>query len=431
MKFFTRNAFRLIVSAAVAFSSVPIAVSSAADPKPSAVADGTRIVALGDSVSVGFEPTEAIKNGTAAPYGYVDRIMEQSLFRDRTELENYAVMGLTTLGLVNLLQGAEDGKPLSAKDLQDFSSYDPRVAAQADAVAKRTKELASDLSQADLVVLTIGGNDFSSLIKTAVQAKSIESARQIIQDSFQKTMNNYTEDLEKMITRLHDLAPGAQIVIADQYLPLFKGHELYPLLSEKVGDLSDALDLFAKRMLGLGVPIKIAHVSGKFLGKESEWTYFNMWDGYDIHPKQAGYEALAQSFAETIWSDGYLKTKPRAAGTPMSVVINGKEPPSKPVVVNNTTFLALRDVADAVGADLKWNQKTKTAVFAKDGNEVAVTIGAKTIVVNGETKPLATPAYFQQDGKLQKTYVPLAVISEGLNFQVVFRKPILTAFIRS
>jgi len=420
--------FRLLVAAAVLLTAaMPVAAAEENVPDP------YRIVALGDSVSAGYEPIEAIENGTVAPYGYVDRIYEQSLFRNRTELSSYGIMGLTTPGLLNLLQGAAEGKTLSASDLQDFSPFDPRVAVQADGVAKKTKQLASDLARADLILLTIGGNDFSSLIKeaNAANGRSIESARQIIQDGFQKTMNNYTEDLEKMMTRLHELAPGALIVTSDQYLPLFTGHPLYELLAKKVDELSAELDAFADRMIGLGIPVKIAHVSGKFAGKSSEYTYFNLWDDFDIHPKQAGYEVIARQFAETIWDDGYLKPAPRAEGVPMSVVIDGKEPPSKPVVKNNTTFLSIRDVANATGADLEWIQSAKTAVFKKDGKEVAVAVGAKTIVVNGQKKALATPAYFQQDGKQQKTYVPLAVISEGLDFQVVFRKPIMTAFIRS
>ena len=80
---------------------------------------------------------------------------------------------------------------------------------------------------------------------------------------------------------------------------------------------------------------------------------------------------------------------------------------------------------------MQWIQKTKTAVFSKDGKEVVIQVGAKTIVVNGVTQSLVTPAYFQQVGKIQKTYVPLAVISAGLDYQVVFRKKLLTAFINS
>ncbi|QJD87166.1 stalk domain-containing protein [Cohnella herbarum] len=425
MKFKSRKPFTALIASLLALSVVPSV--SAADNAAAVSKDAYRIVALGDSLSVGFEPLPEIINQTSAPYGYVDRLFDQSLFRDRSEMANYAILGLTTKGLNNLLQGAADQSKLTSADLQDFSSFAAGVAQQADQVAAKTPELAADLGMADLVVLTIGGNDFTAIINDA-KDKPIESARQIIQDSFLKTMNNYTEDLDKMMTILHELAPNAQIVVADQYLPLFKGHELYPDLLQVAKKLTTELDTFANGLSKKGIPLKIAHVSEKFVGNEASYTYFNMMENFDIHPKQAGYEAMAQAFSQTIWGE-YLKPAPRAADVPLSVVINGKEIPSKPVTVNNTTFLALRDVANAVKADLKWTQKTKTAVFTKDGREVVITIGSKTILINGVTKPLDHPAYFQQDGKTQKTYVPLAVISEGLDFQVVFRKKLMTAFI--
>ncbi|TFE22616.1 stalk domain-containing protein [Cohnella luojiensis] len=423
MRFSLRKPLAALLTAVFALTA--ISTASAAENEASSQ-DSYRIVALGDSISVGYEPG---MTADSIPYGYVDRLFEQSLFQDRTELANYAIMGLTTPGLINLLQGAADGKRLTSADLQDFSSFPDGVPQQADSVAAKAPQLATDLAKANLVVMTIGANDFGPIIN-AVKDQPTDAARQIIQDSFDLTMNKYTEDLEKMITRLHTLAPAAQIVIADQYLPLMITHALYPDLLEAVHKMSAGLDKFAEAQSSKGLPVKIAHVSSKFEGNQSAYTHFNLLDDFDTHPSQAGYEAMAQIFADVIWKQ-YLKPQPREAKVPLSIVINGKEPPSKPTTVKNTTFLALRDVANAVGADLKWTQKTKTAVFSKDGREVIITIGAKTVIVNGVKQPLAAPAYFQQVGKELKTYVPLAVISAGLDYQVVFRKSLMTAFINS
>jgi hypothetical protein len=51
--------------------------------------------------------------------------------------------------------------------------------------------------------------------------------------------------------------------------------------------------------------------------------------------------------------------------------------------------------------------------------------------VNGVSQPLATPAYFQQVGKELRTYVPLAVISNNLDYQVIFRNKPMAVFINS
>jgi len=423
VKFNLRKPFAVICAAILALSVVSSA--SAADPSPASPVS-YNVVALGDSISVGYEPGMTLDS---IPYGYVDRLFEQSLFYNRSELFNYAIMGLTTSGLGHLLQGAADKKPLKSTDLQDFSTFQERVTQQADIIAAQTPQLAVDLAKADLVFLTIGANDFTPIIN-AVKDQSADSVQQIIQDSYRKTMNDYTENLDKLITQLHELAPRAQIVLADQYLPLWDPLPYYTDLLEVVQKLATELDVFAKMINAKGIPLNIAHVSSKFVNNEKKFTHFNVIENFDIHPSQSGYEAIAQTFAEVIWGK-YLKPAPRAADTPLSIVINGKEPPSKPVTINNTTFLALRDVAEAVDADLKWIQKTKTAVFTKNGQEVIITIGADTILVNGVAQHLDTPAYFQQVGKIQKTYVPLAVISKGLDYQVIYRKSLVTAFINS
>ncbi|KIL36488.1 hypothetical protein SD71_07755 [Cohnella kolymensis] len=383
--------------------------------------DVYRIVALGDSLTVGYEPkmTEA-----SVPYGYADRMYEQALFHGRAELENYGVLGLTTPGLNNLLQGAAGGRPLKAADLQDFTSFDTRVIKQADAVAARTPEISAELREADLVVVTIGGNDFADVIKS-MSNQSIEDARKTLADSFETRLNKYTADLDIMIRLLNQLAPDAQIVMADQYLPLWDTHALYPELKSAVDKLSAQLDRMAADYIKENIRLKVAHVSEKFVNKETEYTYITLFDGNDIHPKQAGYEAMAEAFAAAVWPE-YRKPSAKAAGVPLSVIVNGNELASKPTVVKNTTFLALRDLANAVNADLKWTQKTKTAVFSKNGMLVTVTIAAKTMTVNGITLPVETPAYAGKDGK---TYVPLSLITKGLDYQVVYRAKLQTAFI--
>jgi lysophospholipase L1-like esterase len=380
-----------------------------------------RIVALGDSLTVGYEPR---MTESSIPYGYADRIYEQALFHGRAELANYGILGLTTPGLNNLLQGASDSRPLQAADLQDFSSLDTRVVKQADSVAARTAEIASSLRDADLVVLTIGGNDFGDLIKSML-SQSIEDARKTLADTFETRMNKYTTDLDKMIRLLHTLAPDAQIVMADQYLPLWDTHDLYPDLKAAVDKLSARLDQATADYMKENIPVKAVHVSAKFVNKETEYTYITLFDGNDIHPKQAGYEAMAEAFAAAVWPE-YRKPAPRSTGVPLSVIVNGNELASKPTVLKNTTFLALRDLANAVQADLKWNQKTKTAEFVKNGKQVSITIGAKSMTVDGVKQPVETPAYA---GKDSKTYVPLSLITKGLDYQVVYRAKLQTAFI--
>jgi lysophospholipase L1-like esterase len=424
MKLYFRKPLTAIIATIIAFTTVSTA---SADETSTTPKDVFQIVAIGDSITVGYEPGMDL---TSTPYGYDDRLLEQALYHGRADLSNYAIMGLTTPGLINLLQGAADGRKLTSSELQDFSSFDPSVAKQADGIAAKTDQLAADLSSADLVVLTIGGNDFGDFIKNIIKL-STQDARKAVEDEFDITMNNYTKSMDKMINNLHLLAPNAQIVFADQYLPLPKIHPLYDDLLAAVQKLANKLDVISEGLAKEGIPVQIAHVSQKFVGKESTYAHVAALEVKpDNHPTQAGYEVIAQAFADVVWKQ-YLKPSPKASEDKLSIIINGQELFSEAIVKNNTTFLALRDVSNAVKADLKWNQKQQTATFLKNGREVTITIGAKTMLVNGVSQPVDTPAYFQKVGKLQKTYVPLAVIIKGLDYNVVYRKKSQTIFINS
>ncbi|MDU2502912.1 MAG: stalk domain-containing protein, partial [Peptoniphilus harei] len=57
-----------------------------------------------------------------------------------------------------------------------------------------------------------------------------------------------------------------------------------------------------------------------------------------------------------------------------------------PVLQNNRTMLPLRYVAEALQADVKWDAKTRTATFTKDGLTASIQIDSDEIVLsNGKT----------------------------------------------
>ncbi|MBO9598487.1 MAG: hypothetical protein J7559_11810, partial [Cohnella sp.] len=285
--------------------------------------DVYKIVALGDSISVGYEKGMTEKS---VPYGYVDRIYEQALFRGRAQLANYAILGLTTPGLTKLLEGAQAGKPLTADDLQDYSGFpDPRTKKQADSVAAKAPEIAPALADANLVILTVGGNDFGTFIKKMMDADA--DAKTVMQTEFEPTMNNYTANVDTLMRKLHEMAPNAEIVLSDQYLPLMEEHLLYEDLLVNVGKLATALDDLAKKLNADGIPLRIAHVGDKFAHKVKTFTYVTTLS-VDNHPRQAGYEAIAKAYVEVIadWNT-YLAPQPKPEGVTLSVIVNGQELP--------------------------------------------------------------------------------------------------------
>ncbi|MFD0671295.1 stalk domain-containing protein [Cohnella sp. GCM10027633] len=425
-----RNVHALIVCFLALIFTLPTFASAEGVQTGAEVAkpDAYNIVALGDSISVGYQKgmTE-----TSVPYGYVDRVYEQALFHGRATLNNFAILGLTTPGLNALLLGAEAGKKLTADDLQDFSGYsDKRIKTQAETVAAIAPSVAPALANADLVVLTVGGNDFKGIVGNVLLDSPGVSADSL-HKQFDETMNIYTANLDTAVHQIHKMAPGARIVVADQYLPLWEEHPLYGELSKSVEKLTAALEQYATKVVAEGIPLAIARVGEKFHNNVAKFTYVDkIIIVYDNHPRTAGYEAMAQAFADVIWQQ-YLVPAPKPAGVTLSVVVNGKELAYKPINVKNTNFLPIRELAGAVDAEFKWDQPTKTAIFKKNGHQVTVTIGAKTMIVDGVRTPLDTPAFFHKVGKETKTYVPIAAITKALEFEVIYRQTLQTAFINS
>ena len=86
-----------------------------------------------------------------------------------------------------------------------------------------------------------------------------------------------------------------------------------------------------------------------------------------------------------------------------------------PTVVDNTTLLPMRFVADqVVGAQVDWNPETKQVTMTKNGTIVIVTIGSKTATIDGmPVELLAAPVV-----KNNTTLVPLRFLSEAFNVSI-------------
>lgn len=92
-----------------------------------------------------------------------------------------------------------------------------------------------------------------------------------------------------------------------------------------------------------------------------------------------------------------------------------KFPDAQPYVdANNRTLVPVRFVSETMGADVKWNADTRTAVIAKGDTTVKVTIGNKSLAVakNGTESAVAmdTEAVLK-DGR---TFVPVRYVAEAL-----------------
>jgi len=85
-----------------------------------------------------------------------------------------------------------------------------------------------------------------------------------------------------------------------------------------------------------------------------------------------------------------------------------------PVIENGRTLVPLRGVAEALGAQVDWEGKSKTVTIKKDDSIIQLTVGNTVALKNTEKISLDVPAKLIQD----RTMIPLRFVSEALGAEV-------------
>ncbi len=106
---------------------------------------------------------------------------------------------------------------------------------------------------------------------------------------------------------------------------------------------------------------------------------------------------------------------------PITVTLEGEPLPLRqaPIIGNSRILLPLRAVAEALGAEVGWDQTTRTATVSMGDREVAVRIGSNRVVVSSGGQVEAVIANDVAPVIVQsRTLVPVRVIAEGLGLTV-------------
>lgn len=95
----------------------------------------------------------------------------------------------------------------------------------------------------------------------------------------------------------------------------------------------------------------------------------------------------------------------------------------KPYVDNGRTFVPIRELTELMGANVKWNQKTKSVSISMMDKDVKLKINSSVVYVNGKKMRIddaSVPKLTQYTAKNNecKTMVPLRFLSESLGFSV-------------
>jgi hypothetical protein len=89
---------------------------------------------------------------------------------------------------------------------------------------------------------------------------------------------------------------------------------------------------------------------------------------------------------------------------------------SQPVIKNSRTLVPLRSIFEVLGANVKWDSKTKTVTAVKDGKAIVLTINKKEASIDGKKTSLEVPAMVIGS----RTFVPTRFISESMGASVTW-----------
>ena len=87
-----------------------------------------------------------------------------------------------------------------------------------------------------------------------------------------------------------------------------------------------------------------------------------------------------------------------------------------PQLINEKTMIPLRFFSESFGAEVDWNDETKTAIIELDGNTVEITVNKSEMLVNGEAVALESPAVISGG----RTLVPMRDLAENLGKEVLW-----------
>ncbi len=101
----------------------------------------------------------------------------------------------------------------------------------------------------------------------------------------------------------------------------------------------------------------------------------------------------------------------------ISVILNGKKllfPEQPPIISNDRVLVPVREIFEALGANVKWKAETRTVLSSKGSATVSLSIDSNKIYVNGTEKIIDVPAQLINS----KTMVPVRAVSESYKCDV-------------
>lgn len=105
-----------------------------------------------------------------------------------------------------------------------------------------------------------------------------------------------------------------------------------------------------------------------------------------------------------------------AASENVNLLIEGKsvKPDVPPLIKNGRTLVPVRVIAEGLGAQVGWEQSTRTATIERENNKLILQVNSAKAVVNGKEVKLDAPPTMQN----QRMLLPLRFVGEALGLNI-------------
>lgn len=112
-------------------------------------------------------------------------------------------------------------------------------------------------------------------------------------------------------------------------------------------------------------------------------------------------------------------------GPVCSLIVNGKlvKTPLEPIIFNDRALVPVREVFEAMGAEVEYINNTQKINIRMDGSYISMKIGSEFVDINGNKKTFpdnVKPMLIGKVGENAKTMVPVRFVSENLGMNVLY-----------
>ena len=299
------NAKRIVLIGVIAVLAMGIGIAAARSMNKTAAPAPTYYLALGDSLSAGFQ-TDAIpqdrncvqtKNDAKGREGYVCLVYKNLLTtHPKMKLDNYGLAASPGEDTCSF-QAIKNCLGQTSRHAGDNPPYNVMKVSQLSAALKLIK---AHPGQVTVITMDLGGNDMLPLLKVALSGKLQTAAKALpaIETRLAKNYNSIASQLRKA-------DKNADIVFINQYDPLSgipastfgpHGKQLLAFATQALTQMNKEVKLAATTNHA-----KYADVYTAFLGKAPVLTHItDKKDFPNIHATNMGYSLYAQVVGKSL-----------------------------------------------------------------------------------------------------------------------------------